>query len=309
MVSIILPVYRGEKYIERSLGSIRNQMYDDFEVLVVDEFGKDGTKYKITSFNDERVKYFIKTDEGPGAAVAFGIKNASNELIAILEQDDYWFEDKLQKQVEYLESDRSVALVATDWCDGETIPEIKFSALERYRHSDNDDPFESLLSENFIATSSVMFRKQAVSSVEYPCASLNKGPWDRQLWLRIAHRYPVKMIREVLVWKYSSPVTLFNRQNYAALQYLGWLEAYKYFSDVSPSCRKKIRYNISRAAYTSARYHLSACEPCMFRKYLREAVRFDLNYMARQPYCCLYILPDIVINLLRKIKGKYFSPR
>ncbi len=302
MVSIVLTVYRGERYIDRALKSILGQTYDDYEILIVDEYGKDSVREKTESFKDGRIRYFTKADEGPGAAVAFGLQKSSREYVAIYEQDDYWYENKLARQVELLNRNRSVGLVSTDWCDGEEIPEEKFSALARYRYKDSDDPFELLLKENFIATSSVMMRKQAALMVEYPSMDLCKGPWDRQLWLRIANRHPIRVVREVLVWKYASSSTLFNRQNYAALQYLGWLEALRFFRDVCPEHRKMMRTNAARSAYSAGRYHLSDDDYNLFKDYVLKAASCDIRYLARQPHAYLCLLPDRMIRRLKKIK-------
>ena len=307
MVSVILTAYKGEKYIDRALRSVLSQTFQDYEILIVDEYGKDSVGSKAQSFKDGRIKYFCKSDEGPGAAVAFGITKSSYEYIAIFEQDDHWFEDKLEKQIVFLNSNPDVALVSTDWCDGESIPEERFSALSRYSYTDNGNPFEYLLKENFIATSSVVMRKKAVLSVAYPSAALYQGPWDRQLWLRLAYRYPIKVIREVLLWKYTNPTTLFNRQNYAALQYTGWVEALHYFKGISPAYERQIRHNIARSSYYAARFHLSNDNYSLFKGCIREATRYDMNYTIRQPYSCLFVLPVKIISILKKSKKYAYS--
>ena len=306
MISILLTCYKGEKYIENALRSIFAQTYHDYEVLIIDEYGKDNTRDIIQSFNDNRLKYYLKSDEGPGYAVRYRLKRCNFDLVAIFEQDDYWFETKLAKQFKAFKENHNLALVSTDWCFGETIPQGKFSTLATYKHTEQGDPFGNLLIANYIVTSSVVLRKSVVEKVGFPdIEKIVKGPWDRQLWLRIVHKYPIKVLRDTLVWKYVSPITLFfNNKNYSQLQYYGWLQTLSYFTDLKPRYHSLIKHNISLSALQTASYYLSVGDLPMFKQFVKEALLYDSGFVKKKKYYYLSLLPKPIISFLKNIKQR-----
>ncbi len=309
MVSIILSVFKGEAYIHRAIKSILAQSFQDFEILVVDEYGLDNVEKIAVAFNDDRIKYFRKSDEGPGGAVKYGLTKAQYNLIAIFEQDDYWYPEKLQKQMTLLAKKPEYALISTDWCQGNAIPEQKESVLKRLRYQDGDDVFDSLLQENFIVASSVLLKKNAVEDVGFPDISkIAQGPWDRQLWLRISHKYKATIIREILVWKYINDITLINRSNYSKLQYYGWLQATEYFKEIPDAQRVKINKNIALSAYKAGLYCIDKRDIKEYKFFIKESLRYDINFTNKNKLHKLYIyLPDKVIKILKFIIDVYRS--
>jgi len=102
-VSVILPVYNRASTIGRSIQSVLDQSYEDFELIVVDDCSTDGTDRKVRSYTDPRVKYF-RLDErvSAGAARNFGMRKSSAEFLAFQDSDDEWVADKLDGQVSAL---------------------------------------------------------------------------------------------------------------------------------------------------------------------------------------------------------------
>lgn len=307
MISIILTCYKGERYIKRALKSIDAQTYNDYEIVVVDEYGKDKTKEIVETYTKKKVRYFLKSDEGPGYAVRYGLKRCNFDRVAIFEQDDYWFETKLAKQFKAFEENHNLALVSTDWCFGETIPQGKFSTLATYKHTEQGDPFGNLLIANYIVTSSVVLRKSVVEKVGFPqLDQIAKGPWDRQLWLRIVHKYPIKVLRDVLVWKYVSPdTTLFTaNKKMCYLQYMGWLQALSYFTDLKPRYHSLIKHNIALSALHTASYYLSVGDLPMFKQFVKEALLYDSGFVKKKKYYYLSLLPRPIIRFLKNMKHR-----
>ena len=97
-VSVIVPVYNVEKYIEKCLLSIQNQTFTDFECLVIN----DGTKDKSIEVakkvvgNDPRFRFFDKENGGLSDARNFGIEKASGEYLCFIDSDDYIHEELLE---------------------------------------------------------------------------------------------------------------------------------------------------------------------------------------------------------------------
>lgn len=100
VVSVVIPVYNGERYLAAALDSVFRQNYRPIEVMVVDD-GSNDTSAEIAHSLAE-VRYFYQANQGVAVARNVGIANASGDLIAFLDQDDMWATNKLRSQVDYL---------------------------------------------------------------------------------------------------------------------------------------------------------------------------------------------------------------
>lgn len=106
LVSIITPVYNAEEYLEETIQSVLNQTYENWELILVDDHSKDNS-YKICeeySKKDKRIKvYKQKTNLGVANTRNRGIDEARGEYICLLDADDIWDKEKLEKQVKFME--------------------------------------------------------------------------------------------------------------------------------------------------------------------------------------------------------------
>ena len=101
IVSVIIPVYNGGRYLAEAIESVLDQNYCPIEVIVVDDGSTDGSADVARSFS-ESVHYFYQPNQGVAAARNAGINNSSGELIAFLDADDLWAHNKLSVQVDCL---------------------------------------------------------------------------------------------------------------------------------------------------------------------------------------------------------------
>lgn len=112
LVSVILPAYNAESTIEKAVGSILHQSYQNIELLVVDDASTDNTIGKLLEINDPRLKiYRSQWNLGPYVCKNFGITRASGELIALQDADDISTVDRIELQVEYLKANKRVLFV------------------------------------------------------------------------------------------------------------------------------------------------------------------------------------------------------
>ena len=104
-VSAIILTYNRANLIEKAIKSVLKQTYQDFEIIVVDDGSTDNTGEIIRGFKDKRVKYIKKYKENKGSSVArnIGIKVARGKYIALLDSDDEWLPEKLDKQIKILQ--------------------------------------------------------------------------------------------------------------------------------------------------------------------------------------------------------------
>ena len=100
LVSVIIPVYNGTRYLRAALESVFAQTYRPFEVIVVDDGSTDDSGVIAQSFPD--VRYIHQTNQGVAAARNHGIEAARGEFFAFLDQDDLWTPEKLKLQIEHL---------------------------------------------------------------------------------------------------------------------------------------------------------------------------------------------------------------
>ncbi len=89
-VSIIVPTYNREKTLPRCIESVLNQSFRDFEFIIVDDGSRDNTEEVVRGYQDERIRYFKRTNHGIGASRNFGVEQSKGEYIGFIDSDDYY---------------------------------------------------------------------------------------------------------------------------------------------------------------------------------------------------------------------------
>ena len=124
LVSVIIPVYNGGRYLRSALESVFAQTYQPIEVIVVDDGSADDSGVIAQSFPD--VRYIHQENQGVAAARNNGLEAARGEFLAFLDQDDLWTPEKLKLQISQLQSDPDLGYTLTQQQfflePGETLP-------------------------------------------------------------------------------------------------------------------------------------------------------------------------------------------
>ena len=110
IVSIIVPVYNMEQYIDKVLDSLVNQTLKDIEIIIVNDGSKDKSKEKILKWKEkyqEKIKYYEKENGGLSSSRNFGMKFAKGEYIAFLDSDDYVEKNMYEEMVKIAKKDKS----------------------------------------------------------------------------------------------------------------------------------------------------------------------------------------------------------
>jgi len=98
LVSVIIPAYNAENYIEKAIQSVLEQTYPNFEVIVIDDNSTDRTVDVVREFRDERIKLLVNEQNmGPSYSRNRGIIEAKGEWIALLDSDDWWDKDRCKR--------------------------------------------------------------------------------------------------------------------------------------------------------------------------------------------------------------------
>lgn len=109
-VSVIIPVYNGERFLAEAVHNVQSQNYDPLEIIIVDDGSTDRTAVIASQFYN-KVRYRYQPNRGPSSARNRGIMMAAGNVIAFLDVDDLWSSDKLELQINYLASHPAVEIV------------------------------------------------------------------------------------------------------------------------------------------------------------------------------------------------------
>ena len=180
LVSVIIPVYNAEKYIERTLKSIFAQTYKDIEVVLVDDCSKDRSAEIILNYkktHPEIVYYLQKKNMGAGAARNKALKLAHGRYVAFIDSDDAWLPDKLSRQLELMqEKNTPFSYTAIEMMDENDV------TIKRKRNLKESCDYKYLLHNTIIATSSVVVDRSILGDFRMP---LRRGGQDYATWLML----------------------------------------------------------------------------------------------------------------------------
>ncbi|HEY9673425.1 MAG TPA: glycosyltransferase [Waterburya sp.] len=186
LISVIIPVYNGEKSIKETLDSILHQTISDLEILIINDGSQDSTIEIVTSVQDPRIQIFSYPNAGLAASRNRGIKLASTDYISFIDADDLWTPDKLEAQYKALQENPQAA-VAYSWTD---YIDDSSQFLRRGSHiTVQGDAQAKLLVMDFLENgSNALIRKQALIDVGgfdelLPAAE----DWD--IFLKLAAKY------------------------------------------------------------------------------------------------------------------------
>ena len=199
LISVIMPVYNGEKTIRETIESVFNQTFPDWELIVINDGSQDATLQILNSIQDPRLRVFSYPNAGQATSRNRGISQACGEYISFIDADDLWTPDKLEAQLQVLQANPQAA-VAYSWT--KCIDEVGQVSRRGSHISVTGDVYKNLLVVNFLENgSNPLIRRQALNEVGSFDESLTPAEdWD--LWLRLAARYHFEAV--------SSPQILYR---------------------------------------------------------------------------------------------------
>jgi glycosyltransferase involved in cell wall biosynthesis len=185
--SVVIPLYNKEKYIKETLQSVRNQSFQDFEIIVIDDGSTDNSCDIVKSKNDSRVRLIRQDNGGPSKARNRGIKEAKGKYISFLDADDAWLPDKLERQNElHLKNPELV------WsCSGyKIVGGITEKIMVFFQSGVLSDAIDALLGGLSIWTSTVVIRKDVFQNERLLFNEDISRSEDREVWFKLACLYP-----------------------------------------------------------------------------------------------------------------------
>jgi glycosyltransferase involved in cell wall biosynthesis len=203
LVSVIIPSYNCEAYIAETIDSVLAQDYSSIELLIVDDGSTDKTQDIIQTYGHQ-VRLISQRNAGVCAARNKGIQEAKGQYICLMDHDDYWYPDKISRQVRAFAEQPETGVVYSTFTlwhpDSSGIFPRPDSFSKIAVDDDIDQEFSGwiyhlLLLDCWVLTSTTMFR----SEVFQTCGVFDETlPYseDWELWLRISRQYPFLKIRQ-----------------------------------------------------------------------------------------------------------------
>jgi len=196
-VSVIIPTFNRSEKVVRAVSSVLNQGFRDFEIIVVDDGSTDNTHEALSKYMSS-IKYIRQSDNmGVSAARNRGIKDSTAPWIAFLDSDDYWLNEKLSVQIEFIDQNPNTVACQTEeiWIkNGRRVNPKK-------RHKKpSGNIFAQSLKLCLVSPSSVIIKRSLFEDVGLFDETLPAAE-DFDLWLRISCRHPIYLIDKGLVVK------------------------------------------------------------------------------------------------------------
>lgn len=205
MISIIIPLYNKEHIITKSIQSVLDQSYQDFELIIVNDGSTDNSVKEAEKFNDNRIRLIHQKNKGVSAARNRGIEEAKHDLVSFLDGDDWWDKNFLKTFIDLSNKFPEAGLYAGQYVQINSENEI--IKLDRFPPID-EGIFN--LHEYFFAvwSSSIMIRKHVFHISGTFDENLTHGE-DTDLWIRIALSYKLCYTNKVVAYYNigSNPLT------------------------------------------------------------------------------------------------------
>lgn len=192
-VSIVMPAYNAEEHIEEAINSVISQTYENWELLVIDDCSSDRTAEVAKAFEkiDSRIHVFRNSKNiGVAQTRNHGIDVAKGEWVALLDSDDFWHKEKLERQLKAAnESNADIIYCSYTLVDknGEHLKDYIVPEKASYKY---------ILKENVLSCSTVLIRHSALEKHRFNEAYYHE---DYALWLELLRAgYKAQACREVL---------------------------------------------------------------------------------------------------------------
>lgn len=191
-ISVVMPVYNAEKYLEEAVRSVLNQTFTDFEFIIVDDASTDDSLKLLKTFKDDRIKVLQnKNNKGITKSLNKGLRHARGEFIARMDADDICMPKRFEKQMEALEG--------FDICGSHIVFINEKGEETGKREYDVSNLDETILLENPLAHPTVMFRQECIDEVGLYDKRFSSSQ-DYDLWLRFyANEYKFTVVNEALL--------------------------------------------------------------------------------------------------------------
>ena len=219
MFSIVIPLYNKALYIHKTINSVLNQTFKNFELIIVNDGSTDNSLEIINEYNDNRIKIINQNNSGVSSARNNGIKNAAYDLVAFLDADDWWDKNYLNELFNLIKKYPDAGLYGSNFYD---VHKNKFSkSIKIPNFKEGYINYFKIYLKNMnspIWSSACIINKKIINN--YYFNEMLKGGEDLEYWIRIACHSKVAYLNECLSYynhnedENSTYNKIFNKENY-----------------------------------------------------------------------------------------------
>jgi glycosyltransferase involved in cell wall biosynthesis len=301
LVSVVIPVYNGERTTRRAIDSVLNQTYENIELIVVDDASTDRTPEILENISDKRLRVIrhkinLGRDTGGSAARNTGLKASKGDYIALLDSDDEWDLTKLEKQLDRVLEMGDAYKVCSCWVKQNRYGKRVISKCSK----EGDLTLEILTMKVSLAFgSSLFFHKDIIRDVGFFDEKFPRHQ-DYEFVLRIFEKFKLCLVKEPLV-------TIYTQSRAPSAELLVktkdlFLNKFKYLIDkFGPNIRKHI---YARNWLQVARTYASEGNLNLMLKYLRRSLSYKVLFSDRLkfiPFETYFIIPVLIFrSMFRK---------
>jgi glycosyltransferase involved in cell wall biosynthesis len=290
LISVILPVYNGEKYLDESIQSILSQTHKNFELIIINDGSTDKSDHEIRKFlNDKRVKYFSRANKGLVHTLNEAINYSSGDYIARMDQDDICSPERLKKQLNFMKT-QNIDICGSSY---EIINEFGTKIKTIKSLNENFEIFLSAMMVPFIHPS-VMFRNFFKEQDIFYGNNSKLEAEDYDLWIKLYGKNLVfGNINDVLI-KYRILNSSMSRTNKIKI----FNEVYLSCKNFNRTYREKI---LSKYSFINGNKINNQIKPILFKSILNF---INVNGIKKEPFRLIFKLNfyHLIIGFLLFLK-------
>ena len=302
-ISLILPVYNVEKYLERCLNSILSQTYSNFELIIIDDGSTDNCPQIINKYekNDSRIKVFRQENKGLSAARNEGLKKANGEYIGFIDSDDYISKYYL----EYLLNALTDNNASISCCTYESGTEDNYYHDEKYEGFENDleiydhtSAGQNMMKNKgiFVTVWAKLYKKEVLSICDFPEGRFGEDNITtcQYLWNTKNYTDIVVLIRNKLYYYFSNPTSVINTPNRKKINDDLWAkkERIVFYRDKNETELCQLAYsNLENRIFYYMKTYPSKRRYFFYYKYFNYCLKNNFRIKALLKFLLIYISP------------------
>lgn len=289
LVSIVINCYNGEKYLKKSIESVLDQSYQNFELIFWNNQSTDQSKNIIQSYQDKRIKYFNSANHTTlYQARNLALKECKGDFVCFLDVDDYFLKNKIAKQLMYF-SDQKVGVIYSNYY--RYYEDINKKKLLTNKLLPSGNLTKYILEESQISFMTVMIRKKSLDSLEFNFDRKYSIIGDYDLLYRLSFNWDFCYIEEPLA------VYRIHKDNFSNNSILFIDELKDWYNKNYSFFINKKNYIYKKIIYFQALEYLSKKK---ILKFLIELWKYPMS-LNKIKLFLIMIAPKFFFKLLKKI--------
>jgi glycosyltransferase involved in cell wall biosynthesis len=288
LVSIVINCYNGEKYLRKSIESVLDQSYQNFELIFWDNQSTDQSKNIIQSYRDKRIKYFYSPNYTTlYQARNLALKECKGDFVCFLDVDDYFLKNKIAKQLLYF-NDQKVGVIYSNYY--RYYEDINKKKLLTNKQLPSGNLTQYILEESQISFMTVMIRKKSLDSLKFNFDRKYSIIGDYDLLYRLSFNWDFCYIEEPLA------VYRIHKDNFSKNSILFIDELKDWYNKNYSFFINKKNYIYKKIIFFQAKEYLSKKK---ILKFFIEFWKYPMSINKIKLFLIM-IVPNFVLKLLKK---------